>query len=119
MERRPTIRSPPNAVKFTPDQGRITLAASVADSGGLVFSVIDTGIGMTEPEIAIALEPFGQVDNTLSRSFEGTGLGLPLARKLTELHGGQLQVTSIKGKGTTVNVILPAERVLLGETARV
>ncbi len=108
-----------NAVKFTPDQGRITLAASVTDSGGLVFSVIDTGIGMTEPEIAIALEPFGQVDNTLSRSFEGTGLGLPLARKLTELHGGQLQVTSIKGKGTTVNVILPAERVLLVEAARV
>ena len=108
-----------NAVKFTPEKGRITLAASVAASGDLIVSVIDTGIGMTEPEIAIALEPFGQVDNTLSRAFEGTGLGLPLARKLTELHGGQLQVASVKGRGTTVTVTLPAARVLQTEGARV
>lgn len=108
-----------NAVKFTPDNGLITLTARVAASGELVFSVVDTGIGMTEPEIAIALEPFGQVDNTLSRSFEGTGLGLPLARKLTELHGGRLEVTSVKGKGTTVRVILPADRVMHREAARV
>jgi two-component system cell cycle sensor histidine kinase PleC len=108
-----------NAVKFTPDDGQITLAAAVSDAGDLVFSVTDTGIGMTEPEIAIALEPFGQVDSTLARAFEGTGLGLPLALKLTELHGGRMEVTSIKGRGTTVNVILPAERVLHREGARV
>ena len=101
-----------NAVKFTPNNGRITLAVSVCDSGELMFSVIDTGIGMTEAEVLIALEPFGQVDNTLSRAFEGTGLGLPLASKLTDLHGGRLAVTSVKGKGTTVTVTLPADRVV-------
>ena len=108
-----------NAVKFTPDEGRITLEAKETTTGELVFSVTDTGIGMTEAEIEIALEPFGQVDNTLSRSFEGTGLGLPLARKLTELHGGWLEVTSVKGKGTRVQVILPAERLRQPDGARV
>ena len=108
-----------NAVKFTPNDGRITLAVSVNDSGELVFSVTDTGIGMTEAEIAIALEPFGQVDNTLSRAFEGTGLGLPLASKLTDLHGGRLLVTSAKGKGTTVTVTLPADRVVQREGTKI
>lgn len=108
-----------NAVKFTPDNGHITLAAAESEAGELVFSVSDTGIGMTEAEIEIALEPFGQVDNALSRSFQGTGLGLPLARKLTELHHGRLEVCSVKGKGTTVRVILPAERLRQREGARI
>jgi two-component system cell cycle sensor histidine kinase PleC len=101
-----------NAVKFTPDNGRIVLSVIKSADGELVFSVADTGIGMTEAEIEIALEPFGQVDNTLSRSFEGTGLGLPLACRLTELHGGRLELTSVKGKGTIALVILPAVRLL-------
>lgn len=116
-----------NAVKFTPDNGEIILAImepardAGADPvvGDIVFSVSDTGIGMTEAEIEIALEPFGQVDSTLSRSFEGTGLGLPLARKLTELHGGRLEIASIKGRGTTARVILPGERVRQRDGARV
>jgi two-component system cell cycle sensor histidine kinase PleC len=108
-----------NAVKFTPIGGQITLTAAVAASGNLVFSVADTGIGMTEQEIAIALEPFGQVDSTLSRSFEGTGLGLPLALKLTELHDGRLEVISVKGKGTTVNITLMSDRVMHREGGRV
>lgn len=108
-----------NAVKFTPDEGHIMVGAAEAESGELVFYVTDTGIGMTEPEMEIALEPFGQVDSALSRSFEGTGLGLPLARKLTELHGGRLEMSSAKGKGTTVRVILPAERLHHRGAARV
>jgi two-component system cell cycle sensor histidine kinase PleC len=108
-----------NAVKFTPDHGHIVLCVAEAENGEVVFSVVDTGIGMTEAEIEIALEPFGQVDNTLSRSFEGTGLGLPLARKLTELHGGRLDLTSVKGKGTTAKVILPAERLQQRDGVRV
>jgi two-component system, cell cycle sensor histidine kinase PleC len=108
-----------NAVKFTPDHGRIVLSVAVSESGELVFSVVDTGIGMTEAEVAIALEPFGQVDSALSRSFEGTGLGLPLACRLTELHGGRLELTSVKGKGTTARVILPAERVLHRDVTKV
>ena len=108
-----------NAVKFTPDEGRIVLTVAEEENGELVFSVADTGIGMTEAEIEIALEPFGQVDNKLSRSFEGTGLGLPLARKLTELHGGRLELISVKGRGTTARVILPAQRVLQRDGVRV
>ncbi|MDR3533722.1 MAG: HAMP domain-containing sensor histidine kinase, partial [Rhodopila sp.] len=108
-----------NAVKFTPDNGHIVLAVEQNAAGEMVFSVTDSGIGMTEAEIDIALEPFSQVDNTLSRSFEGTGLGLPLARKLTELHGGRLELSSVKGRGTTAKVILPAERVQQRENAKV
>ena len=79
--------------------------------GGAEFAVRDTGCGMTATEIDIALELFGQVDAGLARPHEGTGLGLPLARKLVELHGGSLTVESEKGRGTTVTVTLPAARV--------
>jgi two-component system cell cycle sensor histidine kinase PleC len=99
-----------NAVKFTPDHGEIVLSVSFDPSGDVVLSVIDSGIGMTEAEIMIALEPFGQVDNTLARTFEGTGLGLPLASRLAEMHGGRLELTSIKGRGTAARVTLPAWR---------
>ena len=101
-----------NAVKFTPENGRITIQVKPSDDGGLVVSVIDTGIGMTEAEMAVALEPFGQVDNTLSRVAEGTGLGLPLAQRLIELHGGKLTLRSVKREGTTVEVVIPPERVV-------
>ena len=101
-----------NAVKFTPEHGRITIQVKPSDGGGLVVSVIDTGIGMTEAEMAVALEPFGQVDNTLSRVAEGTGLGLPLAQRLIELHGGKLTLRSVKREGTTVEVVIPPERVV-------
>jgi two-component system, cell cycle sensor histidine kinase PleC len=100
-----------NAVKFTHEDGQIVVSASMSPSGDVVVSVIDSGIGMTESEILIALEPFGQVDSALSRSYQGTGLGLPLAVRLMELHGGRLEITSIKGKGTAVRITVPAKRV--------
>jgi signal transduction histidine kinase len=99
-----------NAVKFTPDKGRIVLSAGKISTDELVLCVTDSGIGMTDPEMDIAMQPFGQVDNALSRSYQGTGLGLPLARRLVELHGGRLVLSSIKGHGTTATVFLPAER---------
>jgi two-component system cell cycle sensor histidine kinase PleC len=108
-----------NAVKFTPDHGRIVLSVCASAGGELEFLIADSGIGMTEAEISVALEPFGQVDSALSRSFEGTGLGLPLACRLTELHGGRLELTSAKGKGTTARVILPAVRLVHREATRV
>jgi|GEM_PF-2369452 len=77
-----------NAVKFTEPSGTVTISAAVADDGGMNLIVRDTGIGMTPAEIEIALQPFGQVDNSLARAHEGTGLGLPLAGHLVELHGG-------------------------------
>ncbi len=79
--------------------------------GSLDFEVQDDGPGMTEDEIAIALEPFGQADAGLTRQHEGTGLGLPLAQRLAELHGGSLRIKSWKGDRTTVTVSLPAARV--------
>jgi len=101
-----------NAVKFTPERGRVTARASPGADDGVTITIADTGIGMTAQEIVIALEPFRQVDNAMSRRYEGSGLGLPLAKQLTELHGGTLELTSEPGVGTTVRVRLPHRRVL-------
>ncbi len=101
-----------NAIKFTPSGGRVDIAAAAEPEGGLCLSIRDTGIGMTGDEIRQALELFRQVDNGLSRRFEGAGLGLPLAVRLTEMHGGRLEIESAPRRGTTVSVHLPAERVI-------
>jgi two-component system cell cycle sensor histidine kinase PleC len=76
--------------------------------GGAVVMVRDTGVGMTREEIVVALTPFGQVDGGKTRWREGTGLGLPIARALVELHGGSLRIDSVKGEGTEVSVLLPS-----------
>lgn len=99
-----------NAVKFTPQQGRITVTAGVLSSGQIEFSVSDTGIGMKPEDVAIALEPFRQVDGELNRRYEGTGLGLPLVQRLVELHGGELGIETAPHAGTTVTITLPADR---------
>jgi len=101
-----------NAIKFTELGGSVTVSVECAVAGGVRFRVQDTGTGMTASEIEIALELFGQVDAGLARRHEGTGLGLPLARKLAELHGGSLTIESEKGRGTTVTVVLPATRMV-------
>lgn len=100
-----------NAVKFTPADGVVTLGARVAADGALWLSVHDTGIGMTGEELAKALEPWGQIDSALARSQIGTGLGLPLTKRLIELHGGRLDVVSRRDEGTTMSLVFPAERV--------
>jgi len=102
-----------NAVKFTPPGGDVSLEAQLAEDAGVQLVVRDTGIGMDPKDIPRALEPFAQVDNALSRRFEGTGLGLPLSRKLVELHGGTLTVASEIAKGTIVVVHLPPTRTLV------
>jgi signal transduction histidine kinase/CheY-like chemotaxis protein len=101
-----------NAIKFTDTGGSVILAVRRAESGGIALEVRDTGSGMTAAEIEVALQPFGQVDGGLARRHNGTGLGLPLARQLAELHGGSLHVDSEKGHGTAITVTLPATRVL-------
>jgi signal transduction histidine kinase len=102
-----------NAVKFTPAGGRVTLSAVRTPEGGLLVAVADTGLGMTQSEVKIALTPFGQVQNAQSRRHAGTGLGLPLAKAMVELHGGALRVASAPGQGTTVSLLFPPERVAL------
>ena len=101
-----------NAVKFTPRGGSVTVSGRHEPDGGFAVIVADTGIGMTEAEQVTAMEPFGQVENSLARSFEGTGLGLPLARRMTEMHAGRLTLRSVKGVGTTVEVWLPPRRIV-------
>jgi signal transduction histidine kinase len=98
-----------NAVKFTPSGGTVSASASVHD-GGLRIIIADTGIGMRHEDLPRALESFGQIDSTLARKYEGTGLGLPLAKRLIELHGGTLKIESTIGAGTTVTVSLPPDR---------
>ncbi len=96
-----------NAIKFTPPGGHIQTSARIAPSGEMMLRVEDDGVGMSEDGIRIALQPFGQIDNPLAKDREGTGLGLPLAMKLAELHGGRLMVESRAGEGTVVTVLIP------------
>ena len=98
-----------NAVKFT-EAGSVKV--SLDWNRSLSITVTDTGIGMSLDEIAVGLEPFEQVENAIIKRYEGTGLGLPLAKRLVELHGGTIVITSTKGVGTSVCVQFPAERVV-------
>lgn len=97
-----------NANKFTGEGGRILVMAQRNADGGATIAVADTGIGMTEDQIAIAMEPFGQVESSFSRAHEGTGLGLPIAVALTKQHGGEFHISSRPGAGTTIVVTFPA-----------
>lgn len=101
-----------NAVKFTDEGGRITLKGGIDKDDCLYVAITDNGIGMTPDEIAVALTPFGQAGSTMTRSHEGTGLGLPLVKSLMELHKGELIIDSEKDVGTTVTLRFPAERTL-------
>lgn len=99
-----------NAIKFTPKGGRVTVDAEVTPDGEMAIRLADTGIGLSEDQIAKALEPFGQIENALNRTGEGTGLGLPLVQALIEAHGGRLDITSTLGEGTTTSLVFPADR---------
>jgi len=101
-----------NAVKFTLGGGRVGLDARSTEDGGYEIVVSDTGIGMNAQELEKAMQPFEQVDSSLARRYEGTGLGLPLTKSLVELHGGRLILQSAPGCGTTASVRLPAWRVV-------
>ena len=101
-----------NAVKFTPEGGVVTVNSLLNDDNSFSIFVSDTGLGMSDEEIDIALTAFGQVDNGLDRMHEGTGLGLPLTNGLMDLHSGTLEIESIPAYGTVVTVTFPKERVI-------
>jgi signal transduction histidine kinase len=107
-----------NAIKFSHSGGRVLVRGGVGEDG-LRLEVVDRGIGMDPAEVETAITRFGQVASTWNRKHPGTGLGLPLAIGLVELHGGQLRIASEKGVGTTVTICLPASRLLLQDTTAV
>ena len=99
-----------NAVKFSKPGDCVTVYCA-RDGGGLVIAVQDTGVGIPREQLQKVLEPFEQVEDHLTRQNEGTGLGLPIAKALIELHGGRLILHSEVAKGTTAELHLPGYRV--------
>lgn len=102
-----------NAIKYSEEGRLVTITAEPAGEitdgkGSIQVTVTDNGIGMTEKEVEQAMQPFQQVDSDLSTRREGTGLGLPLARELMQLHGGSFDITSTPGEGTSITVTFPA-----------
>ncbi len=97
-----------NAIKFTDPGGKVTLTGRSGDDCSIEIIVADTGIGMNAEDQRIALEPFMQVKQPGRRNSAGTGLGLPFAKSIVELHGGTFDLQSARGEGTTVRVRLPA-----------
>ena len=96
-----------NAIKFSKRGDVVTISAAPTRDRGITVIIRDNGIGMSSEELKIAQTPFGQVDGGRNRMHEGTGLGLPIATALTELHGGVLRIKSEKGAGTEAAVSLP------------
>jgi signal transduction histidine kinase len=97
-----------NAIKFT-DQGEVRLVVRLTDQGGsprLCFDVIDTGIGMDEEQVTRLFQPFTQLDNSSTRKFGGTGLGLCISKHIVKALGGNIVVRSAPGHGTTFSVTI-------------
>jgi signal transduction histidine kinase len=103
-----------NAIKFSPDPGRVTVRAERAADGAVLVSVSDAGIGIADQDIPSVLQPFSQLESAFSRSHQGTGLGLPLAKSFIEAHGGTLEIRSALGEGTAVSLRLPPQGAIEG-----
>ena len=101
-----------NAIKFTPPGGRLKLSANVDQNGRIVMSVADTGVGFVVGEGIRAGMALGRQGDPHRREIQGAGIGLPLSRKLVELHGGELDIESQLGVGTVASVRFPVERVV-------
>ncbi len=101
-----------NALKFTPRGGTVTVCVRRNDDEELVISVADTGIGIATEDLEAVMSPFRQVDGSLARRYEGAGLGLPLSKRLAELHGGTVFLESEPGKGTVASAVFPRHRIL-------
>ena len=107
-----------NAIKFTPAGGTVSLRTGVNEENRFTFTVADTGKGIEAEHLDRVLIPFGQEEGSMTRVHDGVGLGLPLAKSLAELHGGELTLESTPGVGTTVRVTFPPERLIQGANER-
>jgi signal transduction histidine kinase len=99
-----------NALKFTPEGGRVWIEIGLDVAGNLALTVRDSGIGIKNVDVLRIFEPFVQVENAMSRTYHGTGLGLPLVRKIMSLHGGSIDLESVVGEGTIVTATFPKSR---------
>jgi two-component system cell cycle sensor histidine kinase PleC len=100
-----------NAIKFTPEGGQVEIAVALLGEGDLAIRVRDTGIGMSDRQLQKVFEPFSQGDSMRAREAGGSGLGLPITRRLIELHDGRIHLASRKQSGTTATLVFPAARV--------
>ena len=107
-----------NAIKFTPAGGSISVEARWDLQAGIIVSVVDNGIGIAAGKLETVFEPFGQIENAYTRKYEGTGLGLPLAKALAEMHGGTLVLESQLNAGTTARFTLPPDLVMAKRQTR-
>ncbi|WP_419904673.1 sensor histidine kinase [Kiloniella sp.] len=101
-----------NAVKFTPENGTIRISKLMDEKGRFCLAVTDTGIGMDDAGVMVALTPFGMVKNAYDDNTKGTGLGLPLAKRMMEIHGGTITIESQPELGTRVTLVFPKERII-------
>ena len=101
-----------NAIKFTPENGEVSLEAERVDSGDLIIRVADTGIGIPPNELESVFKPFERAGRGSAHKIEGVGLGLSITRGLVTLHGGSIELASAVGEGTVVTIVFPAERVI-------
>lgn len=100
-----------NALKFTPPGGRVDVSTQITRSGSFILEIKDSGIGIPPDDLERVLRPFEQVESATARRHGGTGLGLPYSKKIVEIHGGTLKLTSRENLGTTVSIELPPSRV--------
>ncbi|MEO5373483.1 MAG: PAS-domain containing protein [Alphaproteobacteria bacterium] len=101
-----------NAAKFTPPGGSVTVTVAMDDQSRMVITVADSGIGIPAEALESVFEPFQQANATISRTHGGTGLGLPISRRLMTMHGGSLTLASTVGQGTTATLTFPANRII-------
>ena len=101
-----------NAIKFSPEGGRVEVAAGVGSDGAIAIDISDNGIGIAEEHMVKVFTPFGQVEETLTRRCQGSGLGLPITDAYVRLHGGELTMCSRQGEGTKVVIVFPPERTI-------
>jgi PAS domain S-box-containing protein len=105
-----------NAIKFTEPTGQVRVDCAVG-AEGLSIAVTDTGIGIAARDIPRALTPFQQIEDPMSRRFDGTGLGLPIVKAIMDLHGGTITLSSTPGKGTRVTILFPPSRLIVDRAA--
>ncbi len=101
-----------NAIKYTPEGGRVSIRGDVTDGGAGLLIVRDTGIGIAVDDVKRIMEPFVQLESTMTRRFGGSGLGLAIARSLVEMHGARIAIDSQLGGGTTVTIAFPPDRIV-------